>query len=184
MKKPFLIDICVHMYTAHANASVKKMKKSVILNSEFRDLILATHEYLRNLGTDFALSGKEFRKKDIFKGINETGTIEKTNIPINVRFRVSSKLGKKREIDWYRDHMVSLNNDLIWYPSYIQINNVITRGITSNSFWMADVFIGELIKQIGNSTIDDFKNGMIIHNRPFTFHKAQFKSKRVGICYY
>ena len=70
------------------------MKKSVIINSEFRDLILATHEYLRNLGTDFTLSGKEFRKKDIFKGTNETGTIEKTNIPINVRFRVSSKLGK------------------------------------------------------------------------------------------
>ena len=72
------------------------------------------------------------------------------------------------------------HNDLIWYPSYIQINNVITRGIT---FWMAALFIEELIKQMENATIDDFENGMIIHNRHFTFNKAQFKSKRVGICY-
>lgn len=181
--KQHIIDICIYMYSLHKHSDFKRINDDPFWINEFQMLMENVDTYLNGLEIDSTLYSKSFEGFDMFKGVEDSGTVKKTNETIAVKIHTSDKLVKAPSKDLYRDHMISIDYDLIWFPAYIQINNVFTRGKEFNSFWTAKLFYKDLMKSLETASEQDYENGILVQDHLVVFDKSKFESNRIDVVY-
>lgn len=171
------------MYSLHSDATVDEMRESEVIINDVQVLMSNVHEYLHKLGIESTFRQKSFEDIDIIQGASQLVTIEDTSVPISVSISVSSELVAPPRVDLYRDGRLEINDDHIWFPAYVQINNIFTRGKKFNSFWTSGLFIEDLMKALGTATKQDYEKGIWVQDHLVVFDESKFESNRIDVSY-
>lgn len=162
------------MYASQDVVLTSNLEDDELVMSDLQQLIESVYHCLRHNNIESDLFESSFISDNV-KGLDTDIQIDSDRL-LEINIRASLYEGEYIEDDPYRMKVREYDKDVVWFPAYVQVNNIAIKSDQFNSMWAASSLLDTIIDSAVQSDTA-FKEGIVsVGSNKVVLNSTQFNA--------